>query len=134
MSLYGISLCLVQVSCPRSYSLVQHYSFLYSLKLGGWGRVKGRVGNMGSLNALQALFSNSLRFICITNSSLATSPKHSTVWAAMKKVDHIPAGLSTLMKGLLKKLPLINGEGILYTEAQIIQKRLLAIPLFSRHL
>lgn len=60
--------------------------------------------------------------------ALAPQPKHSTLWAAMKKVHSIPARPNTLPKGLIN--PLLTRQDIIYIEAWIILKELFAIPFW----
>lgn len=72
-------LCPLPVSCPPpAYSL------------------GSRVGKKEILDDMQALSSS--KYHCANSAILATNPEHSTVWAATKNVNSIPAGPSAACK------------------------------------
>jgi len=58
----------------------------------GWG---GNMRNRESLNAVQALFSNSWKW-CVSNAVLVSNPKHSIICTTVKKLNSVPARSSII--------------------------------------
>lgn len=76
-------------------------------------------GNRESLNAVQAPPSKSLNAGGLTDTVLITNPNHSTILAAVKKINFIPAKLSTGTKNCLCQFFHQNVKGWL-TEKLVI--------------
>ena len=81
---YGTALWLVWVSSPSCVpsQILAHYPSTC------WGRQSDK---QESFDAVQALFSNSRKHWCVTNTVLVTNSTRSRTWPAMRKVNSIPA-------------------------------------------